>query len=231
MKKSSFVVLVSVAIGAAFSLNCLAQDFVMTPDSQQFVVVTAKEGIASTLAHDHLIRATNAQTEIFVPEGNLLKGKFKITLPTKDLVMDDPANQKELYPLLQSLEIQKKPFTVLSDSDRAKIRTNMEDDSQLSVAKFDTITAEVIELVPGITEVGKEKFNHMAKIKVTIKGKEVIKTLPAKISLESGVLKVLSFGKFKFTDFGIKPYSALFGAIRNSDPFTLLVSFEAKPKS
>jgi YceI-like domain len=231
MKTILLARLSAMTIATFYFLPIFAQNFVISSESQQFAVITQKEGIASTLAHDHLIRATNVQADITVPEGNILKGKFKVTMPTKDLMMDDPGSQTEMFPKLKSLEIQKKAFSALSESDRKKIKSNMEDASQLDVAQFDTISAEVMEVETGVSEVGTEKFTHSVKVKVTIKGKEVTKTLPAKITLENGTLSVLSFGKFKFTDFGIKPYSALFGAIRNSDPFTLFVSFEAKPKS
>ena len=218
------------AFALGLNLAAHAQEFTLQTENQHFALITQKEGIASTLAHDHLIKASQVKAELQVPELNVLKGTFKVSIPTKSLIVDDPAAQKELFPILKDLEIQKKEFTALGDSDRNKIKANMDDPSQLDVAKFDTVTAEVLGLEASPSDVGKEKFTHSARVKVTIKGKEVTQVAPAKISLESGTLRVMSVAKFKFTEFGIKPYSALFGAIRNGDAFTLFVSFEAKQK-
>jgi hypothetical protein len=43
-------------------------------------------------------------------------------------------------------------------------------------------------------------------------------------------LTVEAVGDFAFTDFGIKPYSALFGALGNQDKFHMLVSMKAVKK-
>jgi polyisoprenoid-binding protein YceI len=219
-------------LGFLFSIVpafAFAQVYVVNPAEAEFVVVTQKEGIASTLAHDHLVRAQEVNVTLNVPENNISKGSFRVSIPTKSLEIDNPEKQKSLFPTLKNLDIQKKEFTALGEKDRAKIKANMDDAGQMDVAKFPTLTAEVSEISESDSQVGSEKFTHQAKVKVTIKGKTVERPLPARITLEGGKLRVLSTGGFKFSEFGIKPYSALFGAIRNADPFTIFVSFEALP--
>ena len=63
----------------------------------------------------------------------------------------------------------------------------------------------------------------MATLAFTVHGKTVKRECPANIVVEENGLKVDAVGAFKFSEFGIKPYSAMAGAVKNADEFHLFV--------
>jgi hypothetical protein len=54
-------------------------------------------------------------------------------------------------------------------------------------------------------------------------------SFPATVALEARVLRARATLRFLQSSFGYRPYSALFGAIRNKDEVSLDVDLVAKP--
>ncbi len=54
------------------------------------------------------------------------------------------------------------------------------------------------------------------------------KPVPARYELADGILTIEAIGAFNFTDFGIKPYSAFLGAVKNEDEFHVYVNLSAR---
>jgi polyisoprenoid-binding protein YceI len=210
------------------SAGAMAADYRLNPDTAVFAMITKKEGVASGLAHDHLILAKEFTATLKVPDGDLDKGSFEFKTSAADLVVDAPEAQIRHFPALKSLGIQSTPFSELSEKDRTKIKENALAKDQLDAAAFPEITAEVTKLLAKPLAFGGKTFSHSADVKIKVKGKTVQKTLPAQVQKERKTLKVETVGPFQFTDFGIQPYSALLGTIRNGNTFHLYVSFEAQ---
>ena len=67
-------------------------------------------------------------------------------------------------------------------------------------------------------------FPYAATLELEVRGKKVAKPVAARYQLADGTLTVEAVGAFRFTDFGIEPYSAFFGAVKNEDEFHAFVS-------
>ena len=52
-----------------------------------------------------------------------------------------------------------------------------------------------------------------------VRGKRAERPARVRYTYREGKLEVEALGEFFFTDFGIKPYSAMLGAVRNRDRF------------
>jgi YceI-like domain len=203
-----------------------------------FAIVTQKEGVASGLAHDHLIVASQYDANLNLEGENIASGTFEIKIPVSGLVVDAPEMQQKWTPKIQELSVHKENFAALSESDRKKITDNMLDKSQLNAQQFPSIQAKIVSLKKAEGELvtahkGGSKAtsaNYSAEVSFEIKGKTVVKTVPAKVQLTGSELKVTTVVPLSFTEFGIKPYSALLGAIRNGNNFHLVVDFVAEKK-
>ncbi len=202
---------------------------ISTPDSL-FAIVTLKAGVASAFAHNHLVVAENFSEKISFDEKDLSSGTFEMTIPVNKLVIDKPEYQKRHYPSVKELSILDAPFVEISESDRTKIKGNMLEPGQLDSESYPVITAKVMGIQKSPKKIGKVEFDHSVSFSLTIKGKTVEKTIPANISYQDGILSVSVFGEYKFSEFGIKPYSAMLGAVKNKDSFFLVSQFKAKKK-
>jgi polyisoprenoid-binding protein YceI len=65
-------------------------------------------------------------------------------------------------------------------------------------------------------------------LRLTIRGRTVERELPATWSAAGGDLSAEVVGEFRWSEFGIEPYSTMFGAIRNDERFHLFVSVFAR---
>ena len=225
-----FVVLSFAVLTVSAANQASAADWTVRSSEAVFAVVTHKTGIAAKFAHDHLIVAQDFTAAVSADEKNLEKGTFKISLPVDKLEVDSPALKKKWYPTLESLSILSAPFADISESDRATVRENMLKSDQLDAAKFPTLTAEMTGFLKADSKVGKVTFDNLANIQITIKNKTVKKQVPAKIKVNNGVLEVEATLPLQFSMFEIAPYSAMFGAVGNSNDFNLYVNFKADKK-
>jgi polyisoprenoid-binding protein YceI len=78
--------------------------------------------------------------------------------------------------------------------------------------------------------VGGKSFAKKADVSVTVHGQTVKRSFAANVNLQGQELTVEAAADFKFSEFGIKPYKALMGALGNDDKFNMLVSFRAVKK-
>lgn len=200
------------------------------PETSLFAVITQKAGVAARLAHDHLIAAKTFDSNLKVDPLELNKGTFIFKVKVRDLDVDHPELQQKWFPTIQALSWLKQPFTPLKESDRNTIRENMLAENQLNAAKCPEISAEVLKISDFPSMLGTRQFSKKAQVAVTICGKTNTRDIPANINLRGDELQVEAAGDFKFSEFGIKPYKALLGALGNDDQFFILVSFKAVKK-
>lgn len=205
-------------------------DFQIKTEDSIFSIVTLKKGIASGLAHNHLIAATAYQAELKANPKELEKGSFTFKTKVSELEVDRADLQKRWFPFIKSLAWLSEPFSELKGSDRETIREHMLASDQLNAKKFPEITAKIVDIKASESQLGGKKFSKTANVAVTILGKTVARPFSANLVLNGEELNVEAAGGFSFSDFGITPYSALFGAIGNQDKFHLLVSMRAVKK-
>lgn len=216
-------VLLAVLLCAASSL-AHAAEYTIDPARSVFAVLTHKTGIGSAVAHDHLIVAPAPVEKFDFAASAPEKTKLDLRIPVAALEVDPPAQRAAWAPLLKRIGILSSDLPPVADGDRAKIREAMLGASQLDVAEFPEIRAEVTVLgrSPAL-----EAVCLKLKLGLTIRDKKIERLIEACTrggeTLEVGIVKA-----FRFSEFGIEPYSALLGAIRNDDEFHVFVQIVAK---
>lgn len=213
---------------ALAALPCSAGTFRVLADESDLVVVTHRGGFASGMAHDHVIAASGYEAHLeFAPE-DPETASYKLTLPVDGLVVDDPAIKERLAPRLEELGVRDRPFSPVSDANRAKIRAAMLGAKQLDAERFPTISAEAVVSGRQATETdGGDPFPYTVRLNLEIRGHEVERDAAARYEYRDGRLYVESLASFRFKEFGIRPYSAFLGAVRNRDQFDIYVRIVA----
>ncbi|QTD51999.1 YceI family protein [Sulfidibacter corallicola] len=202
---------------------------VVTADSV-LSIVTHKAGLIESLGHNHFVHATDYQAEIQCQPDDLLQTRIAFTIDVQKLQADESAEAKRWTPILKDLAFAEEDFSEQSESNRKKIRKSMLGKKQLQADKYPSIKAEIIGIEEREKTVGTQTFTHSVEIAITIKDQTVKKPFPATLTIEEGKLIVRIVGEMKFTDFGIKPYSAAFGAVANQDQIHLFVHLVAEPE-
>jgi polyisoprenoid-binding protein YceI len=220
----TMVFLVCAAICGA---GAMADTYTVDPSDALFAIVTHKKGAGSVIAHDHLVYATNWKAEMTVDGRDLGTSRFTLRFPTASLRTDTQAISDKWYPVLRTAGIQKKPFAKVSDSHRKLIIEHMLAKNQLNAEKFPEIRAELKSLRPHASAIGDKKFKGEARIALTVVGQTVERLFGVNIEEKDGYVRIETIGSYKFTDFGIKPYSAMLGLMSNEDQFYVLVNFKA----
>ncbi len=196
-------------------------------DNSLFAVVTQKGGLAKGLAHNHLIYATQFEARLEVEPDKLTELSFSFSSKAEDLAVDSPAVSTQWFPKIKTLGMVKEAFSEVSQKDRDKIRKTMLGSKQLNAKKFPTIQARLLRVSAQQGKMGERSFAYALDAELTIHGQTKTVTLLADMTFEDGVFRLEACGSAKFTDFGVKPYSALFGAVSNKDPFFFFISLEA----
>ncbi|HEY4220737.1 MAG TPA: YceI family protein, partial [Myxococcota bacterium] len=132
-----------------------------------------------------------------------------VTVQTKTLVNDDPNTRKQF-----GLD------PTIPEKDRKTIEEHMKDDSQLDVEKFSTI---------GFASTSVEKNGDKLTLVGDFTLHGVTKKMRMPISFKLAGTTLTGDGKVRFlqSDWGIKPYSALLGAVKNKDEVVLNVHLVA----
>ena len=201
----------------------LAQETTLDREASVFAVVTHKAGVAAKLAHNHLVVAKDYTLDGDFDPSNPAATRFRLEVASEALTVDDAALQAKWQDRILELEILDEAFGELKDSDRKKIRKSMLSKGQLNVEKYPSLSAEVLD----IQRTKDGEFPFTVKLAVAIVGQTVNADLAGKMTEpadkqgEGFILE--AYGQLLFSDFGIKPYSAMLGAVRNDDPFHIYV--------
>ncbi len=196
-------------------------------EASVFAVVTHKAGLAARLAHNHLVIASDYEVTLDFDPEKPEATSFRFEAPAAKLKVDDPAAQKRWYPRIAELGILSEPFGEVPEGDRKKIYDSMVSKKQLNVQSHPTIRAEIVG-VSGAGDSGTEGFPFSVRLRIEIVGKSVEKTVAGRFERDGNRIRFEAFGEPAFTDFEIKPYSAMLGAVKNDDPFHLYVVFEGR---
>lgn len=193
------------------SAPLLAASYTVDATASSVVVQVFKEGVASGLAHDHVLKATQLSGKLEYDPANASTAAISVEVKTGGLQVDAPALRKQ-YGLTSEL----------SESDRKQVEENMKSESQLNVAKYPTLTFKS----KSITLNG-EKAHVTGEL--TIRGVTRSVSFPATVKLDGD--RFVGEGKLKVkqTDYGFEPYSALLGAIKNQNEVILNLKIVGNP--
>lgn len=202
-----------------------------TLDEEQslFAVVTHKEGVASGLAHEHLVVAGDIEMRLQVDLEQPTKTIAEAEVRVDGLEVDDPALNAQWQSELLERELISEEFASLGDKDRQKIRRSMLSKKQLDAethpmlrARLDGVSVDAAPVDGGAAT---------ATLHLEIRGQSVAREIAFEWPEpdEDGAIRVDASQSFTFRDFGIKPYSALLGAIRVADEFDVVLRVVARP--
>ena len=209
------------------SASVWAGDWKVTSESL-FAVITHKGGVAKGMAHNHFIYASKNQATLFVDPDDLSQTRIQLSFPVADLVVDDAAVSARWFPTIVKLDILEESFAEVKEKSRGKIRKAMLGKKQLNAVKFGQIQAKLLQVQAKSMDFGGRTFTHELRIEVTILGQTVTYRIPGNLSLDGDLLKLEAVGLLKFSDFAMKPYSAMMGAVSNLNEFHLYVNMQAR---
>jgi len=182
-----------------------AETYKLDPKRSELIVKTYKEGAASGLAHNHVIKAGDVSGELTWDAAAPEATKISASLNVAAFVVDKAENRKKYG---ESSET--------SAGDQKRVTDHMLDEGQLDVAKFPTISFVS-------TAFAKDAKGFVVTGKLTIHGVTREVKLPVKVEEKDGEVVGDGSLKIKTTDFKIQPYRTMFGAIRNKDEVDLFL--------
>jgi len=210
----------------AVAVTATAAEYTIDKDHSVFAIVTHKAGLASALAHDHFVHASDYEATLTVDRNAPESMEFSIELPAEKLRFDAADAEKEWFPKLKDAGIVEEPFSELSGKNRGKIRQSGLGEDQLDAQNHPTLKARVAAIQP--IDNPDSAYTHEAELEFTVRGKTKTRTVKANITFDENELSVTAVGAFNFTDFDIEPYSAFLGAVRNEDTFHIFAHMRAE---
>lgn len=186
--------------------------FALDGKKSQLVIQVFRAGAAARLAHDHTVHATEMSGEIVADPAAPETAKVRVTVQTKSLVNDDPVVRKQF-----GLDPE------IPEKDRETVNENMKSEEQLDVAHFPTIS-----FVSTAVEKNGEKLTLVGDF--TLHGVTKQVKMPIEVSVAGDT--ITGHGKIKMmqSDWGIEPYSAFLGAVKNKDEMLLHVHLVARAR-
>lgn len=157
-------------------------------------VWTYKAGLLSKLAHDLNLRATGWTSPLTVEDGRF---SVRATVPVKGLRVQGQVKGERVVPL--------------KFSDHEEIEKNLRNADVLDAQRF----PEIVYVAEGREAAGGSAFTVAGQL--TIKGRTVDVPVEVKIEADGDALRVTGEVELAQSAFGIKPFSALMGALKIKD--------------
>jgi polyisoprenoid-binding protein YceI len=170
-----------------------------------------KEAWGSALAHDHVIRATSwtGSAELDIEDFSSCYLSFE--MPVQQLIVDE-AGMRDLVGYEQEV----------SDDDRDEIRDNMLSGDQLNVSAHDAIS------FVGTNCKGSDD-TLLVDGELTVAGGTGQFTVELEMVISDGRLYLQGGINAQHDDFGMTPYSAYGGFVRNNDPLIFTIDVVGEP--
>lgn len=178
----------------------------------EIAVKVFKGGVASALAHDHLVRAARWQGTLDVSADPVALAA-DVRVDATALEVDEP-NARARHGLEGTL----------SDGDRAQVRASMLGAGQLDVARFPEI-----RFVASQIERDGESFRLAGELSLHGRAQRI--AVPLAIARDGESFTARGSVRVRQSDFGITPYSAFLGAVRVQDEVEIVFTVVAVPGS
>ena len=213
--------------GLFFWLPLMAEEPTVL-ETSLFSVITQKGGVAKGLAHNHFIHAPKYEASLRLDPDQLESARLDITISVADLEIAPLETAEKWFAKIKDLAILDEAFSEQSAKNLKKVKKSMFGSDQLNLKKFTEIRAEILEIHAKPTQIGTVSFTHEIKANITIIGRTVPGNFAANLSYENDLFQLEALTSLNFSDFGIKPYSAFFGAISVLDPFHIYIQLQAR---
>jgi polyisoprenoid-binding protein YceI len=161
--------------------------------------------LAAGLSHDHVIKATGWTGTATWDPANPAACKFDITLPVTGLEPDDP-----------TLRAKAGLSGTLDDGQRADVKSNLLGDDQLDATRFPNIT-----YTSSACAANGNATNVTGTLGIHGVGKPI--TVPVNITADGATFSAKGGFSITHRDFGMTPYSALLGQLKNQDKIDIVI--------
>lgn len=179
--------------------------FVLDAKKSQLVIQVFKDGAAAAFAHDHTVHATEMSGEVVADPASPEKSKVSVTVQTKSLVNDDPQVRRQF-----GLD------PTVPEKDKRSVEESMKGTDQLDVARYPTMS-----FVSTSVEKSGDKVTLTGDF--TLHGVTRPIKMPISVKIDGNTLTGEGKVRMKQSDWGIQPYSAFLGAVKNKDEIVLNV--------
>jgi YceI-like domain len=228
--RRTVVPLFALALAAFAASPACATSWKVDPTRSTFAVLIHKAGFAAGLAHEHLIVAPAPEVELALDPAAPESARMKVVVQVLALEVDAPDQRTAAGPRLRELGATTELLEPVEEKNRPKVRKDMLEAHQLFADRFPEIRGELIRLEPrpGTAAAGGLDWN--ATVRLEIRGRTVESIFAARWRIDdAGDLHAEALGELTFTQFGIEPYSAVLGAVKNADLFHVWIDLAAKP--
>src|SRR5262245_49262279 len=187
-----------------------AATFKIDPSRSLLVVQIFRDGVAAKLGHDHVVQATTVSGSVTYDPATPAVSSVAAEVQTATLKVDEAQTRRRFGREGQP-----------STGDVAEIEASMKAEGQLDVARFPTITFASTTITAETPE------RYLVTGQLTIRGVTRDVQFPATAVMDGNILRTTATLTFMQSAFGYKPYSALFGAIKNRDAVVLHIDLVA----
>lgn len=177
--------------------------FAIDTKKSSIVIQVFKDGAAAALAHDHVVDVRDFSGSIVADAADPASATVEVTAKTASFFNDETKLRKKF-----GLDGE------MSDKDRKSVEDNMKSAEQLDVAGFPTV-----KFVS--SSVSKDGARLKLNGKVTLHGVTKDVSMPLEAKVDGDTVTGTATFRLKTSDYGIKPYSALLGAVKNKDEIVL----------
>jgi polyisoprenoid-binding protein YceI len=185
-----------IPLAAVLALGSAARadesSFSVDAGASTLTVRAYRDGVLSTLGHDHTIEARGVTGTVDVDPARPEAGRVAFDVPSARLEVIDPG---------------------VSESDRASVQANMERDV-LDVASYPTISfrSTVVRRSARVATSTAVELDVTGDL--TLHGTTRRVTVPVTLTIAGGSLAAAGAVSIDQPDFGIEPYSAFLGAVK-----------------
>ncbi|MDX1630691.1 MAG: YceI family protein [Thermoanaerobaculia bacterium] len=185
------------------------------PRKSSLILRVFKAGIAKGLAHDHVIRATEISGSVDLDPKRPSEGSIVVSVDATSLEADETAlrSRFDLKPM--------------EDDSRREIQQTMEGEGQLHVDRYPEIRFESTR----IETMDDGEYRVVGRFTLHGTTRTVELVARTRIDREKGTLRGETSFRFLQSDYGIEPYQAAFGAVKNRDEVELRVTLVATRSS
>ncbi len=185
---------------------------VYTVDSEKsvFRILVGREGLLARMGHNHVIVSHNISGTIHFNTPPL-PSTAQLKIPVDSLVVDDPAERQRAGAGYESIPTEK---------DKQGTRSNMLRPEVLDAQQFPEIRIEaVID--------GNNPDPRQMAITLYFKGQQIGLNLPATLSINNGRMLVEARFNLEHQQLGLRPFTALGGALRVANTIGFELRLEA----
>lgn len=189
-----------------------------------FAFITMKAGALSGLVENVISTPSGYELELSVGNDVTLS-YFVVRIDAASIDAQRPEILERWSGAIVATGILDAAPAPMSSHRRNRARKSIMSEDALDPERFPVITARMTSIQP-VT--GAAAYSHRIRFDLTIRDTTVSVDWPASVKRSDGRIEVETFGALHFDDFGMKPYSSLFGAIRYKNEFHVLVHIEAQ---